>query len=66
MKREIKVGDVLIATGISTDTTKDKGYMIRNIYPNHVEFWTDGWHEGYNKIKELRWVLTQFNQIKNK
>ena len=30
------------------------------------EFWTDGWHEGYNKIKVLRWVLEQFNQIKNK
>ena len=30
------------------------------------EFWTDGWHEGYNKIKVLRWVLDQFNQIKNK
>ena len=41
MKRELKVGDVLIAKGISKDTTKDKGYMIRNIYPNHVEFWND-------------------------
>ena len=53
MKRELKVGDVLVSTGISTDTTKDKLYKTTVVNERYIAIIDDRKEEHFYSVKSL-------------